>query len=164
MFPLRTALFLVLATVGTSALAEQVTCESRQDRQESCSTFQAGSQVRMVRQISGSPCVEGRSWGVDQSSIWVSNGCRAVFDVQPARGYDRDRDYAARGGEERREAARRACIDQALASRNFGPEQVRTNDVHWIGEGMIAVSLDTPNGPLNCTVDRNGNVQSMDRR
>jgi hypothetical protein len=161
MFPLRTALFLVLATAASTALADQITCESKGDRPESCSTFQAGSQVRMVRQISGSPCVEGRSWGVDQSSIWVSNGCRAVFDVQPARGYGRD--YASRG-EGRREAARRACIDQALASRTFGPEQVRTNDVHWIGEGMIAVSLDTPNGPMNCTIDREGNVQSMDRR
>jgi len=164
MFPLRTVLFLVLATGATTALADQITCESKQDRQESCSTFQAGSEVRMVKQISSSPCIEGRSWGVDQSSIWVSNGCRAVFDVQPARGYDRgDRDYASRG-EGRREAARRACIDQAVASRNFGPEQVRTNDVHWIGEGMIAVSLDTPNGPMSCTVDRSGTVQSMDRR
>jgi hypothetical protein len=118
----------------------------------------------MVQQISSSPCVEGRSWGVNQNSIWVSNGCRAVFDVQPvaAPGYDRGQRYAS--GDDRREAARRACVDQALASRTFGPDQIRTNDVHWIGEGRLAVSLDTPNGPVNCTVDRNGNVESMDRR
>jgi len=37
--------------------------------------------VRMVRQISGSPCEEGRTWGYDRRGIWVDRGCRADFEV-----------------------------------------------------------------------------------
>jgi hypothetical protein len=37
--------------------------------------------VRLVRQESRSPCARGRTWGIERNSIWVSNGCRAVFEV-----------------------------------------------------------------------------------
>jgi hypothetical protein len=66
-------------------LAEQITCESHSGRSEACGTIQAGSSVRVSRQLSGTACVEGKNWGTgpDLDSIWVSGGCRAVFDVQP---------------------------------------------------------------------------------
>lgn len=38
-------------------------------------------QVRLIRKVSGSPCVYGRSWGYDRNGIWVDNGCGAVFEV-----------------------------------------------------------------------------------
>lgn len=37
--------------------------------------------VRLVRQVSGSPCEEGRTWGYDRRGIWVDRGCRAEFEV-----------------------------------------------------------------------------------
>lgn len=37
--------------------------------------------VRLVRQLSDKPCVQGRSWGYDRDEIWVDRGCRAVFEV-----------------------------------------------------------------------------------
>lgn len=40
-----------------------------------------GSDVRIARQISGSPCVEGRTWGWNRAGIWVDQGCEAVFVV-----------------------------------------------------------------------------------
>ncbi|MBL8299672.1 MAG: DUF3011 domain-containing protein [Rhodanobacteraceae bacterium] len=40
-----------------------------------------GSDVRIARQISGSPCVEGRTWGWNRAGIWVDDGCEAVFTV-----------------------------------------------------------------------------------
>lgn len=40
-----------------------------------------GSDVRIARQISGSPCVEGRTWGWNRAGIWVDEGCEAVFTV-----------------------------------------------------------------------------------
>jgi Protein of unknown function (DUF3011) len=85
MSPLRAAIFLILAGVATSATAEQITCESRGGSAEPCGTVAAGSTVRIARQLSNSPCIEGRTWGTGPSndSIWVSGGCRAVFDVQP---------------------------------------------------------------------------------
>lgn len=37
--------------------------------------------VKLVRQLSDKPCREGRSWGHDRNSVWVDDGCRAVFEI-----------------------------------------------------------------------------------
>ena len=173
MSSLRTALVLILAGTSSAALAEQITCESRQDRTEACGTVAPGSSVRLVEQISTSPCVEGRTWGTgpDRDSIWVSGGCRAVFDVQPPysaaneRREEREQYQGSRyaNADHRREHARHACIEQAAGGR-FSRNEVTASDAQWIGEGMFSVNLDTPDGPLNCTVDRDGNVRSIDNR
>ena len=71
-------------------------CESRDERTRYCAADIRGD-VRLVNQLSRSSCIEGRSWGWDRRGIWVSNGCRAEFEVDQGRGYgydDRyDRDY-----------------------------------------------------------------------
>lgn len=250
MLPLRAAFILILAGSASSALAEQITCESHQQGNEACGTIQPGGSVRLVQQLSSAPCVEGRSWGTltspNHDSIWVSGGCRAVFDVQPPYGsvnreqysdgsdapqyasanhspqwqrgfadgergvfdiradsrayrdgyragedavqnanrYGQARnpsdEYAYRADEPRsdegasgtryasadspRKIARRACIEQAASGQPFDSDQIRTDGVHWIGRGMLSVDVDTPDGPLTCTVDRDGNVQSLESR
>ena len=252
MLSLRTALLLFIAGGATTAYAEQITCESHQSQAEACGTLQPGGSVRLVQQLSNAPCVEGQNWGIRTSpnhdAIWVSGGCRAVFDVQasydstynrsadravydndagnaryadtghsPAwqRGFDdgqrgmfdrradsaayRDgyragkdavrnenrysdarnppdtyaepppRDERADGpryasGDSPRRIARSACIEQAASGQPFGPDQIRTGEVHWIGQGVLSVDVDTPDGPLTCTVDRDGNVRSLDSR
>ena len=63
-----------------------------------------------------------------------------------------------------RSVARHACVDAAAQGNRFGPDRIVTRDVRWIGHGQFAVNLDTPDGPLLCTVDRDGNVQSIDNR
>ena len=35
--------------------------------------------VQLVQQRSGSPCIQGRTWGFDDRGIWVDRGCRADF-------------------------------------------------------------------------------------
>ncbi|WP_051978525.1 DUF3011 domain-containing protein [Edaphobacter aggregans] len=35
--------------------------------------------VSLSRQISGSPCVQGQTWGTDRHGLWVDRGCRAEF-------------------------------------------------------------------------------------
>jgi hypothetical protein len=42
--------------------------------------------VRLVRQLSRAACVEGRTFGFDRNSIWVTNGCRGEFLVTTERG------------------------------------------------------------------------------
>ena len=37
--------------------------------------------AELVRQISGSPCIRGNTWGVDNRGLWVDRGCRAEFEV-----------------------------------------------------------------------------------
>ena len=189
MSTLRAALFLILAGNATSALAEHITCESPQGNLEACTTVQPGSSIRMVQQLGNTPCIEGRNWGVDtnHNSIWISGGCRAVFDVQaPSNGPNSEAQY--RDNEPREEpprdeprgdpgyassqygradsmrAVRDACIDEAASGQRFRPAQVTASDPRWIGHGMLSVNLDTPVGPLTCTVDRDGNVRSIDSR
>jgi hypothetical protein len=254
MLSLRTAILLIIAGGATTAYAEQITCESHQSQTEACGTFQPGGSVRLVEQLSNAPCVEGQNWGIRTSpnhdAIWVSGGCRAVFDVQasynstadrvqydsnardtaqyadtshsPAwqRGFDdgergmfdrradsaeyRDgyragkdavlnqnrysdtrsppdayrsveppppppRDERVDGqryasGDSPRRIARSACIEQAASGQPFGPDQIRTGNVRWVGQGVLSVDVDTPDGPLMCTVDRDGNVRSLDSR
>lgn len=56
---------------------ETIRCESQNNRERSCPV--GWRNARLVRQLSGSPCNEGRTWGVRNGAIWVSGGCRAEF-------------------------------------------------------------------------------------
>jgi len=41
-----------------------------------------GSEVRLTRQISGSRCIEDRTWGWNRAGIWVDEGCEAEFVIE----------------------------------------------------------------------------------
>ncbi len=56
-----------------------VRCESIDNRTRECAT--GGGRVTLLRQISSSPCIEGRSWGQGRNGVWVSQGCRADFQL-----------------------------------------------------------------------------------
>lgn len=53
-------------------------CESHKGRTQYCNANTRDG-VRLVRQLSSAPCVEGRSWGRERNAVWVSQGCRAEF-------------------------------------------------------------------------------------
>jgi hypothetical protein len=76
---------MLAAGAASPALAERVTCDSHRTDVEACTTLLPNSQVRLVQQIGNTPCVEGQNWGIDtqRNSLWISNGCNAVFDVRP---------------------------------------------------------------------------------
>lgn len=63
---------------GEPGYSRVVRCESRDSRPRRCPSA-LGSRPRIARQLSDSPCIEGRTWGWDHGSIWVSHGCRADF-------------------------------------------------------------------------------------
>ena len=53
-------------------------CESNDGRTRECAAnLRAG--VQLVRQLSSSPCIQGRTWGYGRNGIWVAQGCRAEF-------------------------------------------------------------------------------------
>jgi Protein of unknown function (DUF3011) len=82
----RVSLLLLAACLllgSGAAAAEQVTCESTGQNQVSCDMNTQG-EVRMVKQLSHAACTEGVSWGLSKHSVWVSNGCRAVFSSDGA--------------------------------------------------------------------------------
>lgn len=63
---------------GPSAV---VTCSSNDGNRRWCD-IGGRRDVRLVRQISGSPCVRGQTWDVDRRGLWVDRGCRADFKVR----------------------------------------------------------------------------------
>ena len=61
--------------------AQTVYCESGDMKRHWCSEG-IGRRVQLIRQRSKARCVRGRTWGIDQSGIWVDRGCRADFEVR----------------------------------------------------------------------------------
>lgn len=57
-----------------------VRCESRDNRSTSCAMPNSRrSNIRLIRQLSSTPCVEGDTWGRTNTGIWVTRGCRGEF-------------------------------------------------------------------------------------
>ncbi|HLK03463.1 MAG TPA: DUF3011 domain-containing protein [Candidatus Acidoferrum sp.] len=63
--------------------AQTITCSSDDMGRHTCPIDARGG-AQLVRQISGSPCTFGRTWGYDARGIWVDRGCRAEFQVGSA--------------------------------------------------------------------------------
>jgi hypothetical protein len=59
-----------------------VRCKSRGYEPNYCPADARRSGVYLERQVSKSPCIEGRTWGSDHRGIWVSQGCEADFRVE----------------------------------------------------------------------------------
>lgn len=78
-----------------------VRCESRDNRQHTC---EFRGRAVLVRQLSKTACVEGRTWGQRGGTLWVDDGCRGEFaqgrgsgpgrDRDDGYGYGRDMDYS----------------------------------------------------------------------
>lgn len=58
--------------------AQVVRCESNDNRTQRCAMDSRWG-VQIVRQLSRSACMEGRTWGYDRYGVWVGQGCRADF-------------------------------------------------------------------------------------
>ena len=58
-----------------------IRCSSDNGERVYCEVDTRERRVRLVRQISESPCREGETWGWDRRGIWVDRGCRAEFAI-----------------------------------------------------------------------------------
>jgi len=83
---------------GSGSHPNSIKCESNDGHRNYCGNF-GQKQVRLDRQISGSPCEEGRTWGVDGRGLWVDRGCRAYFVIRGGPSYGNGGgDYPGGGG------------------------------------------------------------------
>ncbi|RLE28806.1 MAG: hypothetical protein DRJ61_15740 [Acidobacteria bacterium] len=69
--------FLAVASVDAQ---EVVSCDSKGHDHHYCHVDTYGG-VTLVHQRSHSGCWKGDTWGYDSHGIWVSNGCRADFQL-----------------------------------------------------------------------------------
>jgi len=63
---------------GGGGGGQRLTCASYSNRRAECPA-NTGGQVRMTRQWSNAPCIQGTSWGYNNRMVWVDRGCRADF-------------------------------------------------------------------------------------
>ena len=59
-----------------------VRCSSQDGGRKRCPV--GGGNIRSAtieQQFSGSPCIQGSTWGFDNRNVWVDRGCRADFRV-----------------------------------------------------------------------------------
>jgi len=60
---------------------QTLTCSSDDGNRHYCNAdIRRG--VRLTRQISGTPCIQNSTWGVDSRGVWVDRGCRAEFQIR----------------------------------------------------------------------------------
>ncbi|MGO1069070.1 DUF3011 domain-containing protein [Lysobacter sp. CA199] len=67
--------------------SNSIRCESDGGRRRYCDADTRGG-VNLRRQLSKSSCVQGRSWGYDGRGVWVSEGCRAEFELGRGGGWN----------------------------------------------------------------------------
>ncbi|HEY8713966.1 MAG TPA: DUF3011 domain-containing protein [Candidatus Acidoferrum sp.] len=110
--------FLLLPALASAQ--DSVKCESNDGHRQYCGRYDA-DRIRMDRQISGSPCVQDETWGVDREGLWVDRGCRAIF-VLVERRPERD-DRSDRSDRDDRDRDRPRAQSSVTCSSNDGRRQ-----------------------------------------
>lgn len=121
---------LSIAAPARAFYGDTVECRSRGYKYTECEA--PFRHPQLIEQLSDSDCTLNQSWGYNRNtrSIWVSNGCAAIFADGNARAYDRDRndnDYSDRRDDrdddrrddyrdERRDRSRREEIVECRSS------------------------------------------------
>ena len=60
--------------------SDTITCSSTNGRRTTCEANTSRG-VTLLRELRGSHCEEGFSWGYNRRGIWVDRGCRAEFSL-----------------------------------------------------------------------------------
>ena len=60
-----------------------LTCVSKAGERTQCPA-DTSKGVVLLRSTGDAPCLLGKTWGYDQTSVWVSDGCSAEFVTGPA--------------------------------------------------------------------------------
>jgi hypothetical protein len=156
-----------------------ITCESNNNDRNACPLPFSGH-VRMVEQMSRAPCVKHQNWDVQDGSIWVSDGCRARFVVIPRERDDRDRDRDHDRDRDDRDdrqpppppppqedssgaplRVQAACVRRVADYRRISRDDAIPQGSRAVADGLFEVSVGTPQGPMICTVDQDGNVHGV---
>src|SRR5690349_8238143 len=63
---------------AAAATPQSVTCASKMGERISCAADTSAGIV-LMRSTGEGPCLLGKTWGYDQASVWVSDGCSGEF-------------------------------------------------------------------------------------
>jgi hypothetical protein len=76
----------LLLAPATARAQTQVRCESYDHQTNFCHIGRYHGDVRIAQRLSDARCNEGSDWGVQGDQIWVTDGCRAIFEIDAAYG------------------------------------------------------------------------------
>lgn len=141
-----------------------VTCESKDYRRKYCVAPIKNSRVRLVRQLSDTPCVQGRTWDYDERSVWVDKGCQATFGYNK-RGddgnYVHDDDYVPLCQKMVRWKIGKEYGNRSEVSFSSGRSRnISRNEQTVEGEGVLRDGRDRQRFDYDCTIDRRQNKVS----
>jgi hypothetical protein len=71
------------APAGNLAADNRITCESQPGERQYCPADMSAG-VALAKSMGSVPCLLGKTWGYDDSGIWVSEGCSGEFIAGPA--------------------------------------------------------------------------------
>src|SRR6478736_6303055 len=63
-----------------SSAPAPVTCASTPEQRTQCAA-DTSKGIVLLRSTGNAPCLLGKTWGYDQTSVWVSDGCSADFST-----------------------------------------------------------------------------------
>jgi hypothetical protein len=145
------ALLIVSLTTFTMAQTGGLTCSSDDGDYHYCRA-DTQNQVQLVRQISGSRCEQGYSWGFDPRGIWVDRGCRAQFsygrvvNTHTSSGDNNNNTGAAIAGG----ILGALILGAAVAAANNNDDSNHDNDrVNYYNDGYRIGRQDADNGRPN---------------
>lgn len=72
--------WVLIAPPAAQAQGDTITCSSTNGRRATCGADTSRG-VTLLRELWGSHCEEGFSWGYNRREIWVDRGCRAEFSL-----------------------------------------------------------------------------------
>src|SRR5688500_19234569 len=93
--PWLRAVLLLLVCSTTSLVAQDATpapqkttpptlaCASKPGERTQCAA-DTSKGVVLLRSAGDAPCLLGKTWGYDETSVWVQDGCSAEFGTGPA--------------------------------------------------------------------------------
>jgi hypothetical protein len=121
---------------------DNVRCESDNGRARTCPTpWQGGS--RLVRQLSDTACVEGRTWQSQRGQVYVSGGCRGEFAAggdwsgDPGNGYSVT---CASTGNRSQSCAWNSRYGRPYLLQQLSSSPCRENGTWWYEGNAIRVS------------------------
>jgi hypothetical protein len=62
----------------TSAQQDRISCQSQPGERQHCPADTSAG-VALVKSVGSAPCLLGKTWGYDDTGIWVSDGCSGEF-------------------------------------------------------------------------------------
>ena len=66
------------AAAGNVAATNRVTCESQPGERQYCPADMSAG-IALAKSTGSAPCLLGKTWGYDDTGIWVSDGCGGEF-------------------------------------------------------------------------------------